>query len=294
MGSAALRVSAPAKVNLYLSVGARRPDGYHDVTTVLQALELHDTVTLTPGRPFSFACTPDVGVSAEDNLAYRAARGMAERFGRALDVAIEVEKRIPSAAGLGGASADAAAVVRGLAVLWDLKSDDPGLVAVARALGSDVPFFLVGGAALYRGRGDVFVRQLPSIDADVVLVRPAESVATADAYAAFDSLPAAPSPELRALTDALRFREIELAGKSLHNNMTPASQGLVPAIGEILDLLSADAGVLGAAMAGSGSAVFGICTGPDVAARLATEARGSAFWATATRTTDHGCVLEPA
>ena len=66
MGSAALRVSAPAKVNLYLSVGARRPDGYHDVTTVLQALELHDTVTLTPGRPFSFACTPDVGVSAED------------------------------------------------------------------------------------------------------------------------------------------------------------------------------------------------------------------------------------
>ncbi|MHB1323514.1 MAG: 4-(cytidine 5'-diphospho)-2-C-methyl-D-erythritol kinase [Coriobacteriia bacterium] len=287
-----VRIFAPAKVNLHLAVGPAADDGYHEVTTVLQALAFGDTVTITPGTAFDFACTPDLGLKPEDNLACRAAMAMAAAFNRPLDVSIAVDKRVPSGAGLGGGSADAAAVILGLARLWGIEEPDAALAKVACGLGADVPFFLTGGAALYRGRGDVLERTLEPLQASLVVVKPAESVPTGQAYAAFDLLGPSASPEPDALISALGSGDLREVTRHLYNNMTPASVGLVPGISGALRLVSENHGVVGAAMAGSGSAVFGICRRPADASACAEEARRAGLWAVATRSHHAGCVVE--
>jgi 4-diphosphocytidyl-2-C-methyl-D-erythritol kinase len=280
-------------MNLHLAVGSLRPDGYHDVTTVFQALEFGDTITILDASAFSFSCSADVGVPREANLAYRAAVAMAERFDRALDVSIAVEKRIPAGAGLAGASTDAAAVIEGLAVRWGLDSADPAVLDVARTLGADVPFFFEGGAALFSGRGDVFDRRLRPLDAWIVLVKPAEPVSTAAAYAAFDAMPPGSSPSVEPLCELLDAGDAPGVARLLFNNMTDASTGLVPAVGVALDLVNAADGVMGAAVAGSGSAVFGICVDLPAAQRVAAVARRFGLWSEVTSASERGCVLEP-
>lgn len=287
-----LRVFAPAKVNLHLAVGATGPDGYHRVETVLQALHFGDLVTIGAGGP-SFLCEPDLGLPAAGNLAWRAAMAMAQRFERPLDVAIEVEKRIPSGAGLGGASADAAAVIVGLAAFWGIERADVRLSVVARSLGADVPFFLEGGAALFGGRGDVLTRRLKPLDAPVVVVKPAEPVPTARAYEEFDRLGAIEPVSVEGIAGALDSRDVAAVASVLHNSMTDSSVRLVPQIREALEFVRSSDGVLGAAMAGSGSAVFGICADDYSAEGCAARARSSGLWGTATRTYAGGCTIEP-
>ncbi len=283
---------APAKVNLHLAVGATGPDGYHAVETILQALALHDEVVLSGGAP-SFRCEPNLGLSAEDNLAWRAALAMAAEFVRPLDVAVSVEKRIPSGAGLGGASADAAAVIVGLAAHWGIDRSDVRLGVVARSLGADVPFFLEGGAALFTGRGDVLERRMRALDAPVVVVKPAEAVPTARAYEAFDRLRPVSSPGTTGLVQALDEGDTRAVARHLHNAMTASSAGLVPAIGEALELVGSAPGVLGATMAGSGSAVFGICADEQAASACAAHARAQGYWSVVTRSHPAGCEIEP-
>lgn len=291
MTSEALHITAPAKVNLFLSVGTVAPDGYHPVETVLHALELADTVTVTPSSRLGFSCSHDLGLPDELNLAHRAAVAMGVRFGREPHVSIEIEKRIPAGSGLGGASADAAAVIAGLVTLWGLDPRDPAVAEVARSLGADVPFFLVGGAARFTGRGDVLARTLPAIHAPVVLVRPAEPLPTGEAYAAFDRAAPAPQPLPHTMEAALRGGSVaEVAGR-LFNAMTPSSSALVPAIGAVLDLVRGCEGVVAAEMSGSGSAVFGICDGHDGARECAARACDAGLWAVATRFSPHGCVV---
>jgi 4-diphosphocytidyl-2-C-methyl-D-erythritol kinase len=287
-----VRISAPAKVNLYLAVGHTMPDGYHAVDTVLQTVALADTVTITPAATFSFSCVPDpVGADAE-NLAARAARAMAERYGRDTAVSITIEKRIPWGAGLGGASADAAAVIRGLAEVWGVAADDAGLTAAARSLGADVPFFLVGGAALYTGRGDVLARSVRPLESPVVIVKPAPPVPTSAAYAAYDRLGVVRSPSCEPLLDALEAGSAGRAAALLHNAMSAASASIVPEISDALELLEGAPGVLASLMAGSGSAVFGLCASDAEARRVAEFARDTGFWSVATHTTGGGCVVE--
>lgn len=292
MSGSLLRVSAPAKVNLHLGVGPLGADGYHPVETVMHTLELADTVTIRPAVGLEFTCSPDLGLSHESNLAYRAARAMEERFGRTLAVSIAVEKRIPAGAGLGGASADAAAVIAGLATLWGLDPAEPGLAAVARTLGADVPFFLTGGAARLTGRGDVLAYTLPPLEAPVVVVRPSQPVSTAEAYRAFDAFPAAMAHDSAALESALRAGDAAAVAVSLYNAMTPSSAGLVPLIDDALALVRTSPGVLGAEMSGSGSAVFGICASASDAERCAADARSAGFWASATGFSPAGCAVE--
>src|SRR5450759_265119 len=129
-----IEVEAPAKLNLYLGVGGRRADGYHGVETVLVALDLHDSVTVEPAAELSLVCEPDVGVPAPDNLAWRAAVALSSAVGRESSVAIRVVKRIPARAGLGGGSADGAAVIAALAAHWGIASDAPVLERVAASL----------------------------------------------------------------------------------------------------------------------------------------------------------------
>ncbi|MDA3935420.1 MAG: 4-(cytidine 5'-diphospho)-2-C-methyl-D-erythritol kinase, partial [Actinomycetota bacterium] len=202
-------VTAPAKVNLHLCVGSRRPDGYHDVETVLQSLEVADEVSLDRADNLSLTCEPTVGASETGNLGYRAAEALAHRLGRSPAVSISIRKSLPYGAGLGGGSSDAAAVLVGMAALWGMDPRDPLLVSVAADIGSDVPFFLVGGAALYTGRGDEFVRSLPFLDMSVALVKPPPPVPTGLAYAAFDRLPEVTSSDSSRLQVALASGDLE-------------------------------------------------------------------------------------
>lgn len=161
MSSAAgLRLIAPAKINLALEILRKRPDGFHEIATVMTTLDLADRVVIRPrpqgaGLEVSLTGTYAEGIDTADDLAGRAATRLAEGLGRTPDVRIEIEKRIPSPAGLGGGSSDAAAVLRGLVRLWDAKVPPARLDAIAATIGSDVPFFLHGGTAYCSGRGEV-------------------------------------------------------------------------------------------------------------------------------------------
>jgi 4-diphosphocytidyl-2-C-methyl-D-erythritol kinase len=155
--AAGLRLLAPAKINLALEIVRRRNDGYHDLDTVMTTLSLADRVTLRPAPALEVRLTGAyaTGIDPAGDLSGRAARALAEAAGRPPDVAIEVDKRIPSPAGLGGGSSDAAAVLRGLNHLWSLDWSTERLAEVAATIGSDVPFFLHGGTARCTGRGEI-------------------------------------------------------------------------------------------------------------------------------------------
>ncbi|GAB4287253.1 MAG: 4-(cytidine 5'-diphospho)-2-C-methyl-D-erythritol kinase [Coriobacteriia bacterium] len=288
MVASPIRVSAPAKVNLYLGVGARRPDGFHDVTTVLQSLELADEVTLEPDAPFSVVCEPALGIPAEENIVARAARELASRAGREPAGRFVIAKQLPAGGGLGGGSADAAAALRALCEAWGIEPADVRVTEAARAVGADVPFFLVGGAALFVGRGDVLARRLRSLETDVVLVNPGPPVPTPAAYAAFDRLL---SPAPPAVEPLLRMLEDGLVPQSLYNGLAEAAARVVPEIADVLGYLRVAPGVTAAQVAGSGSTVFGLCEDAAAAGEAADRARERGWWAAATRTTDAGAVL---
>lgn len=287
----AIRVEAPAKLNLYLGVGARRPDGYHDVETILVALDLADSVTVEPAAELSLVCEPDVGVPARENLAWRAAVAFADAVGREPACAVRIEKRIPAGAGLGGGSADAAAVIAALAKAWDVAPDAFVLEDVAARLGADVPFLLRGGCALYHGRGDRFVREITLPSAVFALVNPGVPVPTPAAYAAFDRMLRPSTPGARHVGDALRVdRTAAALGAAIFNNMTEASTGLVPEIREAISSVSAAPGCLGAAMAGSGSTVFGVFADEDGARGAVESAAARGWWAASARARSAGTV----
>lgn len=159
-----LRLLAPAKINWTLEVLGKRPDGYHEVRTVMQTIDLCDEITVAPAGKLSLDINGSEqalrDLPREDNLAYRAAQLLWERAGFRGGARIVLAKRIPVAAGLGGGSSDAAAVLRGLRRLWALNISDRELTSIAAQLGSDVPFFLRGGTAVASGRGEV-IQPLP-------------------------------------------------------------------------------------------------------------------------------------
>jgi len=287
-------VRAPAKVNLYLGVGAPRSDGYHDVDTVLQALSLADEVVIAPAAELTVSTEPDIGLPAEENLAHRAAVSLGIALGRTPQVAIDIIKRIPAQAGLGGASADAAAVLVGLARHWGLGvSTAPVLREVAAGLGADVPFFLGPGTALLTGRGDVPVRPLPTPALEIALVRPPVPVPTGEAYAAFDRTPGEAPPGPEAMVRACESGDAERVAAALYNNLTDASVGLVSEVADALASVREAPGVLDATMAGSGSAVFAVCVSADAAAAVASAAAERGWWgATATTVSVGAAVTE--
>jgi 4-diphosphocytidyl-2-C-methyl-D-erythritol kinase len=273
-------VEAPAKVNLHLGVGVLRADGYHSVETVLQTVTLTDTLRMRRAASLTLRSVPDIGVPDELNLAWKAAERMAERFGRAPDVEIELRKAIPSSAGLGGGSSDAAAVLAGLAALWQLELSDPdvrqAVHEVAARLGADVPFFLVGGTALFSGRGDMLVRRIRAPQLHIVFVKPSAPVATASAYAAFDAAPV-PAASSEVLVEACERGDAVRVARALSNNLGVIAGRLVPEVADALAWVSVAEGVLGAAVCGSGSAVFGVCA-DAASARIAAEAAGARGW----------------
>jgi len=175
MSSVQLTLKAYAKVNLTLEVIGKRDDGYHNMATILQTVDLADTLVINQADELSVECD-EAELSGERNLAWKAATVLAQWAGIAPRARIRIEKGIPVASGLGGGSADAAATLVGLNRLWGLDLSGEDLALVAARLGSDVPFLLTGGTALGTGRGDEITRlpQLPALD--MLLVVPAESM----------------------------------------------------------------------------------------------------------------------
>lgn len=285
-----IRVLAPAKINLYLAVGARRPDGYHDLATVFQALDerASDVVTVTVADTLTVACEPDIGVPAEENLVTRAVRALADHAGREPALGVHVLKAIPAAGGLGGASSDAAAALFGACRLWGIDSTSAEVIAIARSLGADVPFFMVGGTALYGGRGDVLSERLPTPALSLVLVNPGEPVPTPAAYAAFDRILPQPAPSVEGILTALKSGDVASLPGLLHNDLSDAASRVAPGTAEALRFLRGVPGVSGALVSGSGSTVFGVCVDEASAECAAALARDVGWWACVTATSAHG------
>lgn len=283
---AAVRVRAFAKINLTLRVLALRRDGYHELRTTFQSLALHDTLTCTAtAGPFAIECDAvDVPCDAS-NLIWRAAEALwrhAGRRGGLAGVRVRLEKQIPMQAGLGGGSSDAAAALRGLAALWRVKASPAELHAIARSIGADVPYFLVGGTALGVDRGDLLFPLEEQTASWVVLVLPDFGVSTKDAYGWWDADHAANPP---AVADGALHRG--LPGGDWRNDLEPPVVSRRPAIGRLTAALR-KLGASYAAMSGSGSAVFGLFGSAPTAARAARQMAGARQRVVVTKTLGRG------
>lgn len=279
-----LRLEAPAKVNLYLGVYQERDErGYHRVDSVMHAVGLVDKVEIAPADELSLVCEPAVDCPVESNCAWRAAVLMGEAFGREPRVSIHIAKGIPSQSGLGGASADAAAVIVGLCELWGVDTRREAVVDVARRVGADVPFFLGEGPELLEGAGDVLAGRFTSLDGvPVVLVRPrGAGVVTGEAYAEFDLDPV-PAADRGGVLGALRAGDVRALARALSNNLAPAAQRLIPEASRVLEALSGSDGVLRAMVTGSGSCCFALCSSAEAARAAARAARSRGWWSCAT------------
>lgn len=251
---------APAKINLWLRVLGKRPDGYHQVETVLQTISFADTLTLTAeAGGIALTCSDPRLPCNEHNLAYRAAALLArEAPGRG--VHIHLEKRIPWRAGLGGGSSDAAAVLRGLNQLWGLNWPWQQLLPLAQALGADVPFFLQGGTGIGRGRGDELEMLPVRPDLALVLIQPPFGLSTPKVYSDWQPLDARPpAGDLSDLALALQQSDTQALGHLLHNDLEEPAFRLAPELATVRQKLS-QAG-FPCLLSGSGACLFAIVPG---------------------------------
>jgi len=282
-------VSLPsfAKINLDLRILGTRPDGYHDLRTVLQALALFDNVTVTARRgPIAVTCDePDIPTD-QRNLVWKAAsllhRTATGKSSAPRDIAIDLRKRVPPEAGLGGGSSNAAMTLLALNKLWKLNLDLATLTRIAARLGADVPYFLVGGTSLGLGRGDDIYPLADMPPVHVVILRPGFGVATNDAYKWFDeeSRRAVKDPAPRVIPAGW-----PAWSATLRNDLEAPVIRHHPAIGRIRQSLL-DAGAAFAAMSGSGSAVFGLFERADAARRTANDLARPGWLSLHTRTLD--------
>lgn len=266
---------AAAKINLDLRVGARGADGYHRLHTIFQTLDLHDTLVITRVRgPFALEGDSRLMPLDRTNLVWRAADSLwraAKRAGGPSGVRIRVIKRIPSQAGLGGGSSDAASALVGLSRVWRLPGTLEHLMPIAASLGADVAFFLVGGTALGLGRGQQLFPLIDRPPRYVVLATHGPGVSTADAY------------RWLAASRGRRTVELEICGPP-RNDLEPPVEARHPVIAQLRRRLMA-LGAETARMSGSGSAVFGLFRTELAARRAASSlaASGHAVWLTRTR-----------
>ena len=271
---------APAKINLHLTVHARRPDGYHALTTVFQTIGLADRLVLEASDgPLRLRCPNSDAPEDETNLVLRAARALAGELGRGAPDGLRftLEKHVPTQAGLGGGSADAVAALRLLCAAWDVAATPDLLIRVGRTLGSDVPFFALGGTVLGEGRGDELTPLAPLPPLACVIVRPPFGVATADAYRWLSESRAGGPPVAETFEPPARPEAWLPALAGCRNDFEPVVAARHPEIAETVTALRAAGAVL-AMMSGSGSAVFGLFEQAHGAARAAAPFASRAGW----------------
>ena len=292
-----MTVRVPAKINLQLAVGPVRADGYHPLVTVFHAVSLFDEVTVQSAGAMTLTVTGEDAAAVpadESNLAWRAAEALAQTAGvRARAVRIEIRKRIPVAAGLAGGSADAAATLVACNELWQTGLSQRGLAELAAELGSDVPFSLVGGTAVGRGRGEQLTPALAAGDYHWALAFARSGLSTAQVYATCDRLraarvklggdPLAGEPALSTeLMTALRSGDPSRLGPLLTNDLQPAAVSLRPGLRRTL-AAGREYGALGAIVSGSGPACAFLARDAEHARDLAVALTGAGVCRTAAR-----------
>jgi 4-diphosphocytidyl-2-C-methyl-D-erythritol kinase len=277
MRSRGVTARVPAKVNLQLSVGPLGSDGFHEVTTVFQAISLFDDVTVATadkgeGIKISITGQTSGGVPADNsNLAVKAAQLMIKNYDLPEDLVIKLKKEIPVAGGMAGGSADAAGVIVGLDSLFELGLSRDVMESVGSKIGSDVPFSIYGGVAIGTGRGDQITPALAKGSYNWVLALSGQGLATPSVYQECDRLreglsiaaPVVSEP----LMQALRAGDAKALGKALTNELQPAACSLRPALRLVLDV-GVDYGALGGIVSGSGPTVAFLVSDDDHAMDL--------------------------
>lgn len=262
-------IAAPAKLNLYLEILAKRPDGYHELETLMVALDLYDTLELHPridGR-LDLTCDPPGLPTGPENLVYKAADRLRQWVSRSdLGSSIRLIKRIPTQAGLAGGSSDAAAAIVGLNRIWGLDLPKPDLATIAAEVGSDVAFFLNLPAGWCTGRGEIVAPESVTQPFHIVLVFPPVGLGTAEVYRRL-AVPELPSTGA-AVRAAFRAADPEALGRALFNRLQSPAFDLAPIVEAVYCRL-AGVNPAGCLMSGSGSAVFAVCRDRQDAARVA-------------------------
>lgn len=263
-----IRQPAYAKLNLTLDVLNRRADGYHDLRSIMQTVSVRDDVELEidTHEPWRIECDSRAVPTDETNLAWRAAEVYLRELDKTLDgLTIRITKRIPSQAGMAGGSADAAAVLRGLNDHFGQPLSLPALAELGAKVGSDVPFCVIGGTVLCEGRGERLTVLPPMTDSIYVICKPELHFSTPELYAALDGITIGERPNTTAMRAALQRGDLEQVGKGLCNVFEQVTIPTHPELNYIKSVLMTY-GAYGAAMTGSGSAVFGIFDAFETAA----------------------------
>jgi len=258
---------AHAKINLFLQVLGKRGDGYHDLRMVMQSLTWHDVLTIcktdAAGQISMEANAMDLPTDGR-NLIVQAGQALLARFDSPFGVHIVLEKRIFTAAGLGGGSADCAAALRGIRDLLALPVDDHGLAALGATLGADVPYCLHKGSKLAEGIGECLT-ELPAVPpCFVLLAKPPVSVSTAEVFGAYR--PSNDAPDWAAMQAALAAKDLAGIGKAMANDLESVTIERHSVIADIKRLMLSN-GAAGSLMSGSGPTVFGLFAGKQAARR---------------------------
>lgn len=262
-----MQINAYAKINRFLAVTGVRSDGFHTLETVMQSVSLCDTITLTPSDAFSFSCSVPA-LNGNENLCVRAANLFAERTGTELPYALYLKKRIPSGAGLGGGSADAAAVLRLLNGLAETPLPDETLYSLAKKLGADVPFCLHGGKCLCTGIGDILTPLPFGTTEYLVIARGRSGLST---------------PEMYRRLDRYAPWERRTEAPTVGNDFESAAIEALPDIALLKRSLLQN-GAHESSMSGSGSAVFGLFETEAKADVCAEKLKQNGFFAVSCRT----------
>jgi 4-diphosphocytidyl-2-C-methyl-D-erythritol kinase len=287
-GPTVVTVVAPAKLNLYLRVVGRRPDGYHELDSLVAFAEIGDVVCAAPADALSltidgpFAGTLSGAGSQDDNLVLRAARALAELTGCRRGARLSLTKTLPVASGIGGGSADAAATLQALIALWDVRPAPAALHDLALALGADVPVCLDGSVCRVQGIGERLTRLAPLPAVPLLLVNPGLPLATKDVFRARTGAFSAPLDSLATPSDASALADLVGHGG---NDLEAPARARLPVIADMLAALRAAPGCRIAAMSGSGATCFGLFDQPETAALAEAylRARQPGWWTAATR-----------
>lgn len=296
--------SAPAKVNLTLELLGIRPDGYHELRSLVMPISLYESVVAKPTADGWIACSTELSgippfdmdsVPPEKHLAVCAARALREAAGIDCGAAIRIVKRIPVGAGLGGGSADAAGALHELIRLWELNFSPERLAEIGASFASDVPAMVLGGAVLMEGRGER-VRRLTSLDHApplwLVLAFCGEPISTGAVYAACPDRLAAPEGCLEHMVEAVRKGDARMAAEALHNGLESTVYARYPHTSE-LPVLLRGAGALGTLLSGSGGVVFGLAEDEEHAQSIASRLPSS-LWTRVVHTVCHANPTLPA
>lgn len=260
-----IKVAAPAKINLFLEILGKRPDGYHEIETVMQEINLCDYIYIEnneKSNTIEFTCSNSKLTTGEDNLILKAVRLFQKELEMFRGVRIHLDKNIPIGAGLGGGSSDAVATLLGLNKLWRIGFDEKKLISLASKLGSDTAFFVMGNTAICRGRGEVVTRYPLPLKYTYLLIYPGFEVSTATVYKNLKISLTKNLKDVTFLLQALLSGDAEKLGSCLYNRLEDVVFRLYPRLEEIKKALEG-CNFCGTLLSGSGSALYGLCKGED-------------------------------